>query len=103
MERVRAGYAAGHGSRIGHGRSAGPGGEQAARPRPGPAAAPPNDVAPPQTEVTLTVNGREERLAVDNRSTLLDVLRERLGLIVPSPHTGKPMAPCSGPIGEAGL
>jgi xanthine dehydrogenase YagT iron-sulfur-binding subunit len=26
------------------------------------------------------VNGREERLAVDNRSTLLDVLRERLGL-----------------------
>jgi len=26
------------------------------------------------------VNGREESLAVDNRSTLLDVLRERLGL-----------------------
>jgi xanthine dehydrogenase YagT iron-sulfur-binding subunit len=34
------------------------------------------------TELTLMVNGREERVTVDNRSTLLDVLRERLG------HTG---------------
>jgi xanthine dehydrogenase YagT iron-sulfur-binding subunit len=33
-----------------------------------------------QSEITLTVNGRKERLTVDNRSTLLDVLRERLGL-----------------------
>jgi xanthine dehydrogenase YagT iron-sulfur-binding subunit len=32
------------------------------------------------TEITVTVNGREEGLTVDNRSTLLDVLRERLGL-----------------------
>jgi xanthine dehydrogenase YagT iron-sulfur-binding subunit len=57
-----------------------PGGGQAARPRASRAAAPANEIAPPQTEITLTVNGREERLAVDNRSTLLDVLRERLGL-----------------------
>jgi xanthine dehydrogenase YagT iron-sulfur-binding subunit len=34
---------------------------------------------PPQTEITLTVNGDSERLTVDNRVTLLDVLRERLG------------------------
>ncbi len=32
------------------------------------------------TEVTLTVNGRQERLTVDNRSSLLDLLREHLGL-----------------------
>nr|BFE30512.1 2Fe-2S iron-sulfur cluster-binding protein [Actinomadura rugatobispora] len=31
-------------------------------------------------EITLTVNGREHRIAVDTRSSLLDVLRERLGL-----------------------
>ncbi|GAA3740550.1 hypothetical protein GCM10022225_24740 [Plantactinospora mayteni] len=31
-------------------------------------------------EVTLTVNGRTERLRVDSRVTLLDALRERLGL-----------------------
>jgi xanthine dehydrogenase YagT iron-sulfur-binding subunit len=57
-----------------------PGGEQAARPRASRSAAPPNEITSPQTEVTLTVNGREERLAVDDRSTLLDMLRERLGL-----------------------
>jgi xanthine dehydrogenase YagT iron-sulfur-binding subunit len=34
---------------------------------------------PPRTEITLTVNGDVERLTVDNRATLLDVLRERLG------------------------
>ena len=31
-------------------------------------------------DIALTVNGREHRLAVDVRTTLLDVLRERLGL-----------------------
>jgi xanthine dehydrogenase YagT iron-sulfur-binding subunit len=31
-------------------------------------------------EVALRVNGAEERLTVDTRATLLDVLRERLGL-----------------------
>ncbi|HYY79983.1 MAG TPA: 2Fe-2S iron-sulfur cluster-binding protein [Actinomycetes bacterium] len=31
-------------------------------------------------EVTLTVNGQPRRLAVDTRTTLLDLLRERLGL-----------------------
>jgi xanthine dehydrogenase YagT iron-sulfur-binding subunit len=35
--------------------------------------------APLETEITLTVNEQAERLTVDNRSTLLDVLRERLG------------------------
>jgi xanthine dehydrogenase YagT iron-sulfur-binding subunit len=35
--------------------------------------------APLETEITLTVNKHAERLIVDNRSTLLDVLRERLG------------------------
>lgn len=35
--------------------------------------------APLETEITLTVNEQAERLIVDNRSTLLDVLRERLG------------------------
>jgi len=34
---------------------------------------------PPHTEITLTVNGDLERLTIDNRATLLDVLRERLG------------------------
>lgn len=33
-----------------------------------------------QTEVTLVVNGREQTLLVDNRTTLLDALRERLRL-----------------------
>ena len=31
-------------------------------------------------EVTLRVNGREQRVAVDVRTTLLDALRERIGL-----------------------
>ena len=31
-------------------------------------------------EITLRVNGAEHRLAVDTRTTLLDLLRERLGL-----------------------
>src|ERR687885_353034 len=31
-------------------------------------------------EVALRVNGAEQRLTVDTRATLLDVLRERLGL-----------------------
>jgi xanthine dehydrogenase YagT iron-sulfur-binding subunit len=31
-------------------------------------------------EITLRVNGSEHRLAVDTRTTLLDLLRERLGL-----------------------
>ena len=31
-------------------------------------------------DIALTVNGREHRLAVDARTTLLDALRERLGL-----------------------
>jgi xanthine dehydrogenase YagT iron-sulfur-binding subunit len=35
---------------------------------------------PVSAEITLTVNGREHRIAVDTRSSLLDVLRERLGL-----------------------
>ena len=35
--------------------------------------------APLETEITLTLNEHAERLTVDNRSTLLDVLRERLG------------------------
>jgi xanthine dehydrogenase YagT iron-sulfur-binding subunit len=37
---------------------------------------------PPQhSRITLRVNGAEHELDVDNRSTLLDVLRERLDLI----------------------
>ena len=35
--------------------------------------------APLETEITITVNEHAERLTVDNRSTLLDVLQERLG------------------------
>jgi xanthine dehydrogenase YagT iron-sulfur-binding subunit len=35
---------------------------------------------PPTTEVALSINGEEHALTVDNRSALLDVLRERLGL-----------------------
>ena len=58
-------------------------GEQPGRQHAGGSAAPPGPAsAPPQTEITLTVNGKAERLTVDNRATLLDVLRERLG------HTG---------------
>ena len=33
-----------------------------------------------QVEITLTVNGEQHRLDADVRATLLDVLRERLGL-----------------------
>ena len=43
------------------------------------AARPAIEGAPLQTEITLAVNEQAERLTVDNRSTLLDVLRERLG------------------------
>lgn len=34
----------------------------------------------PRMEVTLTVNGRTQQLRVEPRATLLDVLRDRLGL-----------------------
>jgi xanthine dehydrogenase YagT iron-sulfur-binding subunit len=37
-------------------------------------------LGPDDVEVTLRVNGTEHRLAVDPRATLLDALRERLGL-----------------------
>jgi xanthine dehydrogenase YagT iron-sulfur-binding subunit len=37
-------------------------------------------VAPPDTSVTLQVNGETHRLRLDARATLLDTLRERLGL-----------------------
>ena len=33
-----------------------------------------------ETEVTLTVNGQSRTVRVDNRTSLLDLLRERLGL-----------------------
>jgi xanthine dehydrogenase YagT iron-sulfur-binding subunit len=33
-----------------------------------------------ESEITLHVNGAERRLAIDTRMTLLDVVRERLGL-----------------------
>jgi xanthine dehydrogenase YagT iron-sulfur-binding subunit len=36
---------------------------------------------PQRTAITLTVNGAEQRLDIDTRATLLDVLRERLDLI----------------------
>jgi xanthine dehydrogenase YagT iron-sulfur-binding subunit len=36
-----------------------------------------------EAEVTLRVDGQERRLAVDTRTTLLDALRERLGVIAP--------------------
>jgi xanthine dehydrogenase YagT iron-sulfur-binding subunit len=35
---------------------------------------------PPAVHVKLTVNGKEHELALDARTTLLDALRERLGL-----------------------
>ena len=38
------------------------------------------EVAPSTVPVVLRVNGAEHRLDVDTRSTLVDVLRERLGL-----------------------
>jgi xanthine dehydrogenase YagT iron-sulfur-binding subunit len=46
-------------------------------------AAPPGKSAHPsatETTVELTVNGRRERLRVDSRTALLDLLREQLGL-----------------------
>ena len=48
----------------------------------GEAAAPlPSDDMPPQMlPVTLTVNGRANRLNVDSRTTLLDAMRNQLGL-----------------------
>jgi xanthine dehydrogenase YagT iron-sulfur-binding subunit len=36
--------------------------------------------APPGSRVTLTVNGRQHTVTVDNRTSLLDLLREHLGL-----------------------
>ncbi|MEU2266665.1 (2Fe-2S)-binding protein [Streptomyces olindensis] len=36
--------------------------------------------APPGSRVTLTVNGRRHTVTVDNRTSLLDLLREHLGL-----------------------
>lgn len=36
-----------------------------------------------EEEITLRVDGEEHRLAVDTRTTLLDVLRERLGITSP--------------------
>jgi xanthine dehydrogenase YagT iron-sulfur-binding subunit len=35
---------------------------------------------PAYAEISLTVNGSEQRITVDTRTSLLDVLRERLGL-----------------------
>jgi xanthine dehydrogenase YagT iron-sulfur-binding subunit len=35
---------------------------------------------PPRLDVTLTINGRQHRLSLDPRVTLLDALREHLGL-----------------------
>ena len=43
-------------------------------------AAPPNPVAPDTVSITLTVNGAEHRLDVPAWTTLLDLLRHRLGL-----------------------
>jgi xanthine dehydrogenase YagT iron-sulfur-binding subunit len=49
--------------------------------------APPSQAAPVQSaggrfsmEVTLNVNGRDHRLALDSRTTLLDALRDHIGL-----------------------
>jgi xanthine dehydrogenase YagT iron-sulfur-binding subunit len=40
----------------------------------------PADEAPPDVGVTLTINGKPHRLTIDPRTSLLDALRERLGL-----------------------
>ncbi|MFI8086426.1 (2Fe-2S)-binding protein [Kitasatospora sp. NPDC086009] len=40
----------------------------------------PTHTLPTGSEITLTANGRAHTLVVDHRATLLDVLRERLGL-----------------------
>jgi xanthine dehydrogenase YagT iron-sulfur-binding subunit len=42
--------------------------------------APPPEETPPDLDVTLTVNGKKHALKVDPRASLLDTLRERLGL-----------------------
>jgi xanthine dehydrogenase YagT iron-sulfur-binding subunit len=34
-------------------------------------------------EITLRVDGRERRLTIDTRTTLLDAMRERLGITSP--------------------
>src|SRR3954471_7582679 len=34
----------------------------------------------PSSDITLRINGTSHSLTIDNRTTLLDVLRERLGL-----------------------
>lgn len=47
---------------------------------PAPAAPAPESLATPVVDVALTVNGRAVRLQTDARVTLLDALRERLGL-----------------------
>ncbi|KAB2358094.1 2Fe-2S iron-sulfur cluster-binding protein [Actinomadura montaniterrae] len=39
-----------------------------------------SEVTPVHTEITLVVNGTEHRLRVDTRASLLDTLREDLGL-----------------------
>ncbi|WP_407951799.1 (2Fe-2S)-binding protein [Plantactinospora veratri] len=44
------------------------------------AAPAPEPAAAATVEITLVVNGRTERLRIDSRVTLLDALRERLGL-----------------------
>lgn len=36
-----------------------------------------------EEEITLRVNGEQHRLALDTRTTLLDALRERLGITSP--------------------
>ena len=41
---------------------------------------PPPDEVPPDVDVTLTVNGKAHRMKLDPRTSLLDALRERLGL-----------------------
>ena len=57
-----------------------PAGLAAASPNRG-GAAPPAPTDPRASlPVTLSVNGREHRLAIDPRATLLDTVRERLGL-----------------------
>lgn len=45
-----------------------------------PAAAPPTPVGPGAIDITLRVNGRRHRLALEPRVSLLDALRERLEL-----------------------
>jgi xanthine dehydrogenase YagT iron-sulfur-binding subunit len=42
--------------------------------------APPPEETPPDLDVTLTVNGKKHALKIDPRASLLDTLRERLGL-----------------------